>query len=101
MSKYLSVKYLLISRKIAPYLKRLKKSVLGPILVGFPGEWPQKNLGDKIAVATQQLYTKIRFQCFVVLEKNSVKDLERKKEKQRKKRKKLHRGQAGLIGMKK
>ena len=38
----------------------------GPILGGLPGEWPQNISGDKIAFATQALYKKIRFGCFVV-----------------------------------
>ena len=35
----------------------------------------QKLSGEKIAFAAQQLYTKIRFRCFVVLEKKSVQNL--------------------------
>ena len=34
---------------------------------------------DKIASAAEQLHTKIRFRCFVVLEKKSVHDLRNKK----------------------
>ena len=33
---------------------------------GFPVELPQKISVEKVALAAQQLYTKIRFQCFVV-----------------------------------
>ena len=68
------------------------------------GESQLKNVGDKITFAAQQLYAKIRFRCFVALEKKSVQDLGRKKEKNRKqkekKRKKSHRRQNGLVGMK-
>ena len=39
---------------------------LGPHFGGFPVELPQKISGVKIAFAAQQLYTKIRFPCFVV-----------------------------------
>ena len=38
----------------------------GSILGGFPVELPQKISGEKIAFAAQQLYTKIKFPCFVV-----------------------------------
>ena len=66
MSEYLSVKYLLIPKKTSTLLKLLKIDFWGPILEGFVGELPLKILGDKIAFAAQQLYTKIRFRCFVV-----------------------------------
>ena len=56
-------------------------------------ELPQKILGEKIGFATQQLYTKIRFRCFVVWEK-SVQKLGRKTgNKRKKKRNKPHCGQ--------
>ena len=48
-------------------------------------ELPQKISGEKIAFAAQQLYTKIRFRCFVVLEK-SVQKLGRKKRKKKEKK---------------
>ena len=63
---------------------------LGPHFGGFPVKLPQKTLGEKIEFAAQQLYTKIRFLCFVVLEK-SVQKLGRKKRK--KERNKPHHGQ--------
>ena len=56
---------------------------------GLPVELPHKILGEKIALPAQQLHTKIRFRCFVVLEK-SVQKLGRKKEKRRNE---PHRGQ--------
>ena len=49
-------------------------------------ELPENSLGDNIAFAAQQLYTKIRFRCVVVLKK-SVQKLGRKK-----KRNKPYRG---------
>ena len=49
-------------------------------------ELPQKLSGEKITFAAQQLYTKIRFPCFVVKEKKSVQNLG-------KKRNQPHRGQ--------
>ena len=64
---------------------------MGPILGGFPVELPQKISGEIIAFAAQQLYTKIKFPCFVVWEKKSVQKLGRKKRK--KQEKKPHRGQ--------
>ena len=67
------------------------------ILEGFLGESPPKISGDKIAFAAQQLYTKIRFRCFVVYKKKSVQDLERKKVK---KKKNSSRQKVGLVGMK-
>ena len=91
MSKYLSVKYLLISKKLAPSLRGFhfvhfyKIPFLGPILGGFPGEWPQIISGDKIVFATEQLHKKIRFRCFVVYEKKSVQNIGRKKRKTKEK----------------
>ena len=56
-------------------------------------ELPQQISGEKIAFAAQQLYTKIRFRCFVVWEKKSVQKLRRKKRKKLgKKRKKKRKG---------
>ena len=49
---------------------------LGPILGGFPVELLQKFSGEKIAFAAQQLCTKIRFRCVVVLEKKRVQKLD-------------------------
>ena len=73
---------------------------MGPQFGGFLAELPQKISGEKIVFAAQQLYKKIRFPCFVVLEKKSAQKLgrkkkgkKRKKRKKRKKGKKLHRGQ--------
>ena len=48
--------------------------------MGGSGEKPQKISGDKIAFAAQQIYTKIRYRCYVVKEK-SAQNLEGKKEK--------------------
>ena len=56
-------------------------------------ELPQKISGEKIAFAAQQLYKKIRLQCFVVKEK-SVQKLGRKKEMN------LIAAKNGLVGMK-
>ena len=68
---------------------------------GFPGEWPQNFAGDKIAFATQALYKKIRFRCFVVWEKKSVQDLGRIKRKtNEKKEKKLIAAKSELVVMK-
>ena len=39
---------------------------LGPHFEGIPGEVAQKNIRKKIAYAAQQLYTEIKFRCFVV-----------------------------------
>ena len=39
---------------------------VGPQFGGFPVELPHEISGEKIAFAAQQLYTKIRFRCFVV-----------------------------------
>ena len=66
MSKYLSVEYQLISNKTSTLASAVQKiDFLGPHFGGFPGELPQKISGEKIAFATQQLYTKIRFRCAV------------------------------------
>ena len=56
-------------------------------------ELPQKISIEKTAFAAQQLYTKIRFRCFVVWEK-SVQKLGRKKE--------IHliAAKSGLVGIK-
>ena len=67
---------------------------MGPYFGGVSGEFPQKNLAEKIAFAAQQLYIMIRFWCFVVSEKTSVQDLGKKKEK------KLIAAESGLVGMK-
>ena len=61
-------------------------------------ELPKKISGGKIAFAAQQLYTKIRFPCFVVLEKKSVQNLGRKKRK--KKEINLIAAKSGLVGIK-
>ena len=68
-------------------------------LGGFPVELPQKLSGEKTAFAAQQLYTKIRFRCVVVLEKKSVQKLGRKKRK-KKKEINLIAAKSGLVGMK-
>ena len=64
---------------------------LGPHFGGSPVELPQKISGEKIAFAAQQLYTKIKFRCFVVWVKKNVQKFGRKKRK--KKRNEPHRGQ--------
>ena len=61
-------------------------------------ELPQTISGEIIAFAAQQLYTKIRFRCFVVKEKKSVQKLGRKKRK--KKEINLIAAKSGLVGMK-
>ena len=67
MSKCLSVKYLLIAKKSSTLaLAAQKVEFWGPHFGGFPVELPQKISGEKIAFEAQQLYTKIRFPCFVV-----------------------------------
>ena len=92
MSKYWSVKYLLISKKLAPLFELFsfcsfsKNSVFGVILGGFPGEWPQNISGDKIAFATQQLYKKLDFAVLWFRRRRVYKILEGKKGK------KSHRG---------
>ena len=53
----------------------------GPILGGFPGELPQKILGEKIAFAAQQLYTKIKFQFRGLGEEERTKFRKKKKKK--------------------
>ena len=75
-------------------------------------ELPQKISGEKIAFAAQQLYTKIRFWCFVVYEKKSVQKLKRKKKeikrnkkkkrkkKEKKKEKTSSRPKVGWLGWK-
>ena len=70
----------------------------GPHFGGFPVELPQKILGEKIAFAAQQLYTKIKFRCFVVSEKKGVQKLGRKKRKT--KEMNLIVAKSGLVGMK-
>ena len=62
-------------------------------------ELPQKISAEKIAFAAQQLYTKIKFRCFVVLEK-SVQKLGRKKKEKKKKETNLIAAKSGLFGMK-
>ena len=65
-------------------------------LGGFLVELPKKILGEKIAFAAQQLYTKIRFPCVVVQKKKSVQNFGKKGKKRIKEKKKLnkpHRGQ--------
>ena len=57
MSKYLSVKYLLIAKKTSTLAYAVQKIDFG----GFPVELLKKISGEKIAFAAQQLYTKIRF----------------------------------------
>ena len=74
-----------------------KIDFMGPHFGGFPGESPQKILGEKIAFAAQQLYAKIRFPCFVVWEKKSVQNLGRKK---KKKEKNCIAVKSGLVGIK-
>ena len=64
---------------------------------GVSGGVAPKILGEKIASAAQQLYTKIKFPCFVVEEKKSVQKLGRKKRK--KKAKKLIAAKSGLVGI--
>ena len=59
-----------------------------------------------MAFAAQQIYTKVRFRCFVVKEKKNEQDLETKKGKKRKKKinrkgkKNLIVAKSGLVGMK-
>ena len=43
-----------------------KINFLGPHFGGLPGGVAQNMSGEKIALAAHQLYTKIRFRCFVV-----------------------------------
>ena len=65
-------------------------------------ELPKKILGEKIAFAAQQLYTKLRFPCFVVYKKKSVQNLGRKKRKKKgKKEQKMNliAAKSGLVGM--
>ena len=67
MSKYLSVKYLLISKRTSTLSLAVQKmDFWGPIFGGVPGGVAQKISGEIIAFAAQQPYTKIRFKCFVV-----------------------------------
>ena len=67
MSKYLSSKCLLLSKKNDALAGAVEKiDFLGPHFRGFPVELPQKISGDKIVFAAQQLYAKIRFRYFVV-----------------------------------
>ena len=56
---------------------------LGPHFGGVPGGVAPNISGVKIAFAAQQLYTKIRFPCFVVYERKSVQKLGRKKKKKK------------------
>ena len=63
MSKYLSVKDLLISTKTGSLVWAVPKI---DFLGRFLGESPQNISGEKIAFAAQQLYAKIIFACFVV-----------------------------------
>ena len=66
MSKYLSVEYLLISNKTGTLASAVQKiEFLGPHFGGVPGGVAQKISRERIAFAAQQLYTKIRFRCFV------------------------------------
>ena len=59
MSKYLSVKYLLLSKKTGA-LAGAKKLIFGaPFWV--PRRVAPKNSGDKIASAAQQIYPKFDF----------------------------------------
>ena len=63
---------------------------MGPHFGGVPVELLQKVLGEKIALAAQQLCTKIRFPCFHGLgEEERTKIRKKKKEKKNK----PHRGQ--------
>ena len=68
MSKYLSLKYLLISKKTGTLALAVQKiDFLGPHFGEVPGGVaPKKISGDTIAYVPQQLHTKIRFLCFVV-----------------------------------
>ena len=67
MSKSLSVKFLLISQKTSTLASAVQKiDFLGPQFGEFSVELPQKILGEKIAFAAQQPYTRIRFCCVVV-----------------------------------
>ena len=68
---------------------------LGPQFGGFPVELPQKILGEKIAVAAQQLNTKIRFRCFCDLGEEERTKFRKKKRKKNKgkKRNEPHCGQ--------
>ena len=62
MSKYLSVKYLLIAKQSSTLASTVQKiDSLGPHFGGLPVELPQKISGEKVAFAAQQLYIKIRF----------------------------------------
>ena len=75
----------------------------GPILGEFPGKWPKKISGDKIAFAALQLFAKItgRFLCFVVENKKSIQDLRKNKKKRKKKgKKKFIVSKSGLVGKK-
>ena len=60
-------------------------------------ELPQKISGEKIAFAAQQLYTKIRFRCFVVLDK-SVQKLGRKKNEKKGKKKEKTSSRPKVVG---
>ena len=54
-------------KKLAPKLEPFKKLIFWvPIFRGVPIAVAQKISADQIAFAAQQLYTKIKFQCFVV-----------------------------------
>ena len=67
MSKYLCVKYLLIAKTTSTLASAIQKmDFLGAPFGEVPGGVPQKLSGEKIAFAAQQLYTKIRFRCFMV-----------------------------------
>ena len=97
MSKYFSIKYLLLPKKLVHQLEPFKKLILGAPFGGFRGNIPKKTLRDKIAFVAQQLYAKIRFRCCVVKEKKSVQELGRKKGKlEEKKEKNLIAAKSGL-----
>ena len=77
---------------------------MGPHFGGSPEELPKKILREKIASAARQLYTKIKFPCFVVQEKKSIQNLGRKKGKKKKKKEKKKKknhiaAKSGLVEM--
>ena len=62
MSKYLSGKYLLLSKKTGVLVGAVQKiDFLGSHFGRFPGESPLKISGDKIPFAAQQFWAKIGF----------------------------------------
>ena len=71
MSKFLSPKYLLISKKKKkqpPSLKLSKNWSFGPHFCAFSGRGAAQKISvNKTAFAAQQFYAKISFQCWVDL----------------------------------